>query len=43
MEEVYLIALALEVNYSEIVDFLCKDLKLRPKEEWDTTPKGAVK
>jgi transcriptional regulator with XRE-family HTH domain len=36
-DEIYLIALALEVPYTEIIDFLCKDLKLRPKEEWDAT------
>jgi len=35
IEEIYLIALALEVPYSEVVEFLCKDLKLRPEEEWD--------
>ena len=35
IEEIYLIALALEVQYSEIVEFLCDGLKLRPEEEWD--------
>ncbi|KQB99890.1 helix-turn-helix transcriptional regulator [Pedobacter sp. Hv1] len=35
IEEIYLIALALEVTYNEIVEFLCKGLKLRPEEEWD--------
>ena len=39
LEEIYLIALALEIDYSEMVEFLCKDLKLRPKEEWDAKPK----
>jgi len=34
VEEIYLIALAISVNYSEIVDFLCKNLRLKPKEEW---------
>ena len=43
LEEIYLIALALEVNYSEIVDFLCKDLKLRPREEWELSPRGNSK
>lgn len=35
IEEIYLIALALEVKYNEIVEFLCEGLKLRPEEEWD--------
>lgn len=35
IEEIYLIALALEVTYNEIVEFLCAGLKLRPEEEWD--------
>ena len=38
-EEIYLIALALEIHYTEIIDFLCKDLHLRPTDEWDTTAK----
>jgi|GEM_PF-1032133 len=36
-EEIFLIALALEVPYTEIIDFLCKNLKLRPQAEWDIT------
>lgn len=39
IDEIYLIALALNVPYSEIIDHLCKDLKLKPEKEWDTTPK----
>lgn len=35
VEEIYLIALALQVPYSDIVDFLCQDLKLRPESEWE--------
>ncbi len=35
VEEIYLIALALEINYNEIVDFLCSELELKPKEEWE--------
>lgn len=35
IEEIYLIALALDVKYNEIVDFLCDGLRLRPEEEWD--------
>lgn len=42
-EEIYLIALALEIPYTEIIDFLCKDLKLRPKEEWDDTSRSRKK
>lgn len=35
VEEIYLIALALQVPYSEIIDFLCQELKLRPESEWE--------
>lgn len=42
-EEIYLIALALEIPYTDIIDFLCKDLKLRPQEEWDDTSRGRKK
>lgn len=35
IEEIYLIALALEVSYTEIVEFLCSGLKLRPEREWN--------
>ena len=38
-EEIYLIALAVDVPYTEIMDFLCKDLKLRPEDEWDKKSK----
>jgi len=38
IDEVYLISLALEVEITDISNFLCKDLKLRPKSEWDLTP-----
>ena len=34
VEEIYLIALALEVNYSEIIEFICEGLTLRPEVEW---------
>ena len=34
VEEIYLIALALEVNYSEIIEFICEGLTLRPESEW---------
>ncbi|MDX3914538.1 MULTISPECIES: helix-turn-helix domain-containing protein [Olivibacter] len=43
IDEVYLISLALEVNLNEIAAFLCKDLKLRPKSEWDVTPSKKTK
>lgn len=42
VEEIYLIALALEISYSEIIDFLCEGLKLKPESEWDVTPKSKV-
>ncbi|MFN0292535.1 helix-turn-helix domain-containing protein [Pedobacter helvus] len=35
VEEIYLVALALQVPYSDIVDFLCHELKLRPESEWE--------
>lgn len=35
VEEIYLISLAISVHYSEIVDFLCKGLELKPKGEWN--------
>lgn len=38
-EEIYLIALALEVPYTEIMSFLYGKLSLRPESEWDVTPK----
>ena len=34
IEEIYLISLALEIPYTEIVDFLCQGLSLTPKENW---------
>jgi hypothetical protein len=42
VEEIYLIALALEIAYSEIIGFLCEGLKLKPESEWDVTPKSKV-
>ena len=35
VEEIYLIALALQVPYPEIIDFLCQELGLRPESEWE--------
>lgn len=35
LDEIYLIALALNVEIKEIADFVCKNLKLRPESEWD--------
>lgn len=37
VDEIFLIALAFQVPYTEIVDFICAGLELRPEEEWDLT------
>ena len=39
LEEIYLIALALDVEIKEISDFICKDLQLRPEPEWNIKSK----
>lgn len=39
-EEIFLIALALEIPYTEIVDELCKGLQLKPESEWEVTSKS---
>jgi transcriptional regulator with XRE-family HTH domain len=39
-EEIFLIALALGVPYTEIVDELCKGLQLTPESQWEITPKS---
>jgi len=43
IDEVYLISLALEVDIRDISNFVCKDLKLRPKSEWDLTASKKTK
>jgi len=39
VDEIYLIALAFQVPYSEIIDQICFGLELRPEEEWNLTAK----
>lgn len=36
-EEVYLIALALNITIQEIADSICNNIQLRPEEEWNKT------
>lgn len=37
IEEGYLIALALEIDITDIVKHICEGIELAPKDEWDVT------